>query len=126
MARKRIIIQADTETDAALFEHLSEKGFSKEGRRMLRAALVLHEANLIDKLMFVSESSDSSDLDALERLQLAIDLTDLVRKKTGVRKPRPGDLVTMDFDSPAPKKPRSDPFSMSTYNENYEMNDDDT
>ena len=93
MTKKRLTILADPVDDADIVEYFKDKGVTETGLKLMRAALVLDEADLLDHITLLIKKGVSRDLGSLETIKKALEISALFEVKENPE-PEPAPVKT--------------------------------
>ncbi len=79
MAKKRITLILDPETDQDVIEYFEGKPITETGLRLIRGGLFLEKADLTDQLLLLKRKGLTTDLGDLGLLKKAIEIAEIMQ-----------------------------------------------
>ena len=108
MKKERLTILACAEDDRDTIEYLQCKGVSSEGREMLRVAMLLKRADLLEPMKYVLSNGVESHQGAIGAVNVALNMAAMVRGSVAPPTPeqegQAGQQLSTDQVSSDPEK----------------------
>ena len=85
---ERLTILADPVKDADIIRQLKGNGVSNEGRKLLRLAMLLDRAELVQPLTYLMETGVEEKTSPVELVKMSLDMVEMIKGQSTTIQPK--------------------------------------